>query len=245
MPAVLSGRMDDSSWNSFCDKIDEALLPITKMKKAMKNWCLYPLAIFVPLFLVGLFASAIVATQSMDDSSSGESMKIVLPILFLIAFVASILWAMSIADYSSRCKTKVNEKIEKVCYKTSTSHPGISFKVYIELHYIQVIVYNDTADSLEKADIDSHSTSGTDSSGSLNIALTLTPTDITKWKTAVDENTNKTYYFHEETKEVTWTHPLGFDEASGKKENEANDKACMDGGGKGKKVVAAEREIDV
>jgi len=229
MPAVLSGRMDDSSWNSFCDKIDEALLPITKMKKAVKNWCLYPLALFIPLFLVGLIASAIVATQSTDDSSSGENMKKMLPILFLIAFVASILWAMSIADYSSRCKTKVNEKIAKVCYKTSTSHPGISFKIYIELHYIQVIVYNDTADSLEKAGIDSHSTSGTDSSGSLNTPLTsaptLTPADITKWKTAIDEDTKKMYYFHEETKEVTWTHPLGFDEASVKKENKANDEA--------------------
>eukprot|EP00579_Thalassiosira_antarctica_P017202 CAMPEP_0201927966 /NCGR_PEP_ID=MMETSP0903-20130614/19890_1 /ASSEMBLY_ACC=CAM_ASM_000552 /TAXON_ID=420261 /ORGANISM="Thalassiosira antarctica, Strain CCMP982" /LENGTH=95 /DNA_ID=CAMNT_0048466301 /DNA_START=14 /DNA_END=298 /DNA_ORIENTATION=- len=95
------------------------------MKKAMKKCCFYPLALFVPLILVGLIASAIVATRSIDDSSSGESMKKVLPVIFLIAFVVSILWAISMANYSSRCKKKVNEEVEKVCYKTSTSHPGI------------------------------------------------------------------------------------------------------------------------
>lgn len=238
MPAVLSGRMDDSSWNSFCDKIDEALLPITKMKKAMKKCCFYPLALFVPLILVGLIASAIVATRSIDDSSSGESMKKVLPVIFLIAFVVSILWAISMANYSSRCKKKVNEEVEKVCYKTSTSHPGISFKVYIELHYMQVIVSNDTADALEIERDDTYSTSSDNSSGSLNTALTstptLTPTDISeakKWKTAVDEDTNKIYYFHEETKVVTWENPLEF--------GEDNEQACVDDGEKGENIADA------
>lgn len=151
-------------------------------------------------------------------------------------FVASILWAISMANYSSRCKKKVNEEVEKVCYKTSISHPGISFKIYIELHYMQVIVSNDIADALETDD--TYSTSSENSSGSLNTALTSSPTltpadiiDAKKWKTAVDENTNKIYYFHEETKVVTWENPLEFDEA--------NEQACVDDGEKGENIADA------
>ena len=35
MPAVMEGRMNDFAWKSFCDKMDEALEPVTKAKKIM------------------------------------------------------------------------------------------------------------------------------------------------------------------------------------------------------------------
>lgn len=38
------------------------------------------------------------------------------------------------------------------------------------------------------------------------------PSDAKHWKATLDKNTNKTYYYHTKTKEVTWEKPPGFDE---------------------------------
>jgi len=214
MPGVLSGHMDDSSWKSLCDKIDEALTPMTNMNRNMKKWCVFPLAIFVPLVLIILVAAAIVANHSMIESSIGESMNKVLPILFLVALVGSVALPFIMVDYSSRCRKKVNARLEKICYEASTLCPGVSFKVYVELNYMQVIVAN-TVDEIDKDEIDSKSTASTNSSDSLSTppapTLILTPAEIVeakKWRTAVDEKTNKTYYFNEETEETSWVYPL-------------------------------------
>jgi len=46
--------------------------------------------------------------------------------------------------------------------------------------------------------------------------------DAKKWKATYDKNSDKTYYYHRESKVVRWEKPLGFDEATREKENEDN-----------------------
>eukprot|EP00584_Thalassiosira_punctigera_P022331 CAMPEP_0172557490 /NCGR_PEP_ID=MMETSP1067-20121228/73498_1 /TAXON_ID=265564 ORGANISM="Thalassiosira punctigera, Strain Tpunct2005C2" /NCGR_SAMPLE_ID=MMETSP1067 /ASSEMBLY_ACC=CAM_ASM_000444 /LENGTH=357 /DNA_ID=CAMNT_0013346581 /DNA_START=144 /DNA_END=1217 /DNA_ORIENTATION=- len=243
MPEILSGHMENSSWNSFCNQLDEALLPLTKMKKTMKKWCFYPLALFVPLIVIGLVTTAILATRSMDDSSSGESMNRLLPLLFLIAFVASIPWAIGMASYSSSCKKNVTKEIQKICHKASTMHPGVSFKVFIELRYIQVLVASILANELEKADttyandetFSTCSSSGESVNTAKSSVYSITPEEFAeakKWRTAVDESTDKVYYFNEDTQEVTWDHPLGFDRVNGDDENAVDKRSSRDSNGK-------------
>jgi len=236
MPEVLSGHMDDTSWNSFCDKLDEAVQPLAKMRKKMKKWCFYPLALFIPLIVIGLVTTAIVAVTSRSRSSSSSSttgtVNQLLPLLFLIAFLLSIPWAIYMSNYSSRCKKKVNECLEKVCCDTAAALGGgvVSFKALIEMRYIQVLVAksDSTSYDLEEGNVSDYDPANDDtfdtystcsySTCSANTAkssvYSITPEEFTeakKWKTAVDEHTNKMYYFNEETKEVTWEHPLGFD----------------------------------
>lgn len=253
MPEVLSGHMDDTSWNSFCDKLDEAVQPLTKMRKKMKKWCFYPLALFIPLIVIGLVTTAIVAVASRSSSSSSSTsstmgtMNQLLPLLFLIAFLLSIPWAIYMSNYSSRCKKKVNECLEKVCCDTAKAacgdgegESGVSFKAFIEMRYIQVLVTksdnnnNNTSYDLEKGNVVSYNDDKTetdyddpaaddtfdtysicsDANTAKSSVYSITPEEFLeakKWKTAIDEHTNKMYYFNEETKEVTWEHPLGFD----------------------------------
>lgn len=224
MPAILVGHIDDSSWNSFCDKLDEAIRPLGKMKKTMKIWCFYPLALFVPLIVVGLVTTAILVTQS--SSSAGESMDRLLPLLFLIAFFAAIPWAVGMASYQTRCKKRANEEVRNICSETSASLPSVSFQAFIELRYIQVSVASDKANELEEGDScyenDAKDETFSISSSSFCSANTadssiysLTPEEFgeaKKWRTANEEKTGKIYYFNEETKEVRWEHPLGFAE---------------------------------
>mmetsp|Transcript_11885 Transcript_11885/g.20644 ORF Transcript_11885/g.20644 Transcript_11885/m.20644 type:complete len:308 (+) Transcript_11885:81-1004(+) len=250
MPTVLLGRMDDASWNSFCDKVDDALSPISRMNQAMKKCCFYPLAVFIPAILVGLVATAVVMNLP-NDTNGSELLKNLLPLVFLVACVASLAWAFGMVKYSSICKRKVNEKLARVCYDTSTSYPGISFQVYFEMNYAQVIVSNiDNADAIEKHDAASHSTSsstsGTNSSDPMSLSPASTPTLSTsfiegakKWKSAVDEKTNKVYYFNEETKEVTWTHPFASGEADKKMEDQFDETSST------ANIVSTDLHIDV
>jgi len=240
MPTILSGRMDLSSWNLFCDEIDEALEPLAKMKHTMKMMCFYPLVIFIPVVLIGLVATTIAASQSADDSSGSKSMKKALSYVFLVAFFISILWAIGMAVYSSRCRKKVGEEVERVCSKTSAAHPEISFKVYVELQCIQVTVPYQKPD-IEMNDTSSCSTSGDDSN--VSPKTDLPPIDLTeakKWKSAIDEKTNTVYYFNEETKEVTWTNPFEIKELNCKEEGNAND---VEGGGRDRKDEFASADI--
>ena len=59
--------------------------------------------------------------------------------------------------------------------------------------------------------------------------------DAKKWKATFDKSSNKYYYYHRETKEVTWVKPLGFDEAIRLKteENKGAEKSTNDGKKKG------------
>lgn len=107
-------------------------------------------------------------------------MKVALSLSFLVAIAGVMLWAVVIAKHTSWCEARAMKGIEKMCYETSVLHPGVSFKVYLKMRYIQgaspttplvilclvmhlahnsnvlalsiVIVSNDALDLLEKAD---------------------------------------------------------------------------------------------
>ncbi|KAL7546155.1 hypothetical protein ACHAWF_009497 [Thalassiosira exigua] len=205
MPMILAGRLERSSWNSFCDKLDEALSPITTLKRAVKIQAMV-LAVCVPLFVfVGV-------TFAMGSSMGGFRTN-----LFLVLFGAAIGGILSVAIYSARCRNNVNEGLKKACRDLSTLYQDITFRMKPELKYIKVCLSEDSIEdaTTPAASVDSRSDESLNSSPTPKPPTTET-TDVAKdfkWRSAVDENTGNTYYFHLETQETTWKKPVCFYDA--------------------------------
>lgn len=194
MPTILTSQIDDSSWGSFCDKLNDALKPDTKIKKAMRIQAIASIAAFVPLFL---FVGITVATESPMD---GFGTKIFL-MLFGVAIAGIILGAGVTARYIKN----VNDGLRKACDEISKLHPGVSFEVHYDLQYIEVSMSNvNSGDTIKEDDNQSNDSLDYNSSGTIPTNVT----DANIWEATLDIDTNKTYYYNVKTREVTWVKPL-------------------------------------
>mmetsp|Transcript_43919 Transcript_43919/g.92426 ORF Transcript_43919/g.92426 Transcript_43919/m.92426 type:complete len:255 (+) Transcript_43919:190-954(+) len=135
MPAVLSGRMLDSEWKSFCDKMDEALEPASKGKRTMTIGLRSTGAIGILLILSGFITFGMLATRSVN--SFGESTS---PFFGSIIFVSGMavlsLGSMSFICYGRSEANKAKNGIRRVCEETSARHRGISFHVRDDVQFL-------------------------------------------------------------------------------------------------------------
>ena len=102
-------HMGEFSWNSVCDKLDDALKPVVRYKKTF----LFFVGIFVFIFIYVLFS--FVTTRSMRSFFIGGAVCVV---------GVCIVWIDSVYT-----KNQVNSGMRAVCEKASASYPGVSFYV--------------------------------------------------------------------------------------------------------------------
>ena len=114
MPAILSNRISNTYWNSFCDELDEALKPAAEMKK-ISNWLRY-----VRLGSWVLFAVILVLGFTI---SLGGYYWIVLVIV-----IAGEVGAQHTLEKVYRgIHKKVMKGLREACGRASASYPGIVF----------------------------------------------------------------------------------------------------------------------
>ena len=108
------------SWTSFCDKLDEALFPLTNLKNANKYFIISAISVF---FVCVLFAFVYIEVARDNINKLG----IMVP--FIIATVGIGVGWLGMLCFSARRKRMVNEAMELVCDETSVLNPGILFQV--------------------------------------------------------------------------------------------------------------------
>jgi len=121
MPAVLDGRFTLAQWNTFCDQLDEALMPLNKSAKKVgkgKITCVVYLVLFGLLFLsieLGwLYRPGFIIWR-----------YIIFGMLIIIMLVQSYYSGNKVSRYT---KESV-DGIARVCQDTSLLYPEISFDV--------------------------------------------------------------------------------------------------------------------
>ena len=135
--AILIGRMNQFAWNSFCEKMDEALSPIQKAKKVMvvgvgSTMALGLLLIIISFVSFGVLANKSMSSMSNDPWSDGGSSSLS-PALGMIPFVIGgvlmVAGTCGSSVYASRKSGEARNAMKKVCEETSAMHPGISFHI--------------------------------------------------------------------------------------------------------------------
>ena len=130
------GRMNQFAWNSFCEKMDEALSPIQKAKKVMVVGVGSTMALGLVLIIISFVSFGVLANKSMssmsnDPWSGGSSSPS--PALGMIPFVIGgvlmVAGTCGSSVYASRKSGEARNAMKKVCEETSAMHPGISFHI--------------------------------------------------------------------------------------------------------------------
>ena len=122
------GRMNQFAWNSFCEKMDEALKPIQKAKKVMVVGIGSTMAAALVLIVVGFVSFAVLGSKSVSSFGSSPSPALGM-IPFGIGMLLMIAGSCGSSVYASRKSGEARNEMKKVCEETSAMHPGISFHI--------------------------------------------------------------------------------------------------------------------
>ena len=122
------GRMNQFAWNSFCEKMDEALKPIQKAKKVMVVGVGSTMAAALVLIIIGFVSFAVLGSKSVSSFGSGPSPALGM-IPFGIGMLLMVAGTCGSTVYASRKSGEARNEMKKVCEETSAMHPGISFHI--------------------------------------------------------------------------------------------------------------------
>ncbi len=130
-----------SSWTSFCDKVDEALLPAAKAKSRMAVFIVFLVALIIGMVLFGFIAFS---RDSNSDSYHNEGLSM---IPYFVAFLLTVGGIMALMCWGARVRHRIEEDVEKVCDGISTLHSGIYMHVMKERYVAGQLGGNFRSDS--------------------------------------------------------------------------------------------------
>ena len=137
MPAVMEERMNDFAWKSFCDKMDEALKPVTMAKKIMAFGIGGTMTVAFTFIIVGFVTFATLASNYNTVSSFGHSTSPALGMIpFGVGMVLMIVGSVGSSCYASSKSSEAMNAMKKVCEDTSAMHQGISFHIRDEMRFL-------------------------------------------------------------------------------------------------------------
>jgi len=115
-PAILNGHLSMHTWNEFCNRVDEALVPANKAKKR--------LGVGIKLFF-GLSFTLVLVQILLISVDMGPS----IPFLFFFA-VAILMLSFSCLTAKMACSTSgAFEEVKRVCTEMSNRYPDVSINV--------------------------------------------------------------------------------------------------------------------
>lgn len=127
--------MNDFAWKSFCDKMDEALKPVTMAKKIMAFGIGGTITVALTFIIVGFVTFATLASKSV--SSFGDSTSPALGMIpFGVGMVLMIVGSVGSSCYASSKSSEAMNAMKKVCEETSAMHQGISFHIRDEMRFL-------------------------------------------------------------------------------------------------------------
>lgn len=126
MPVILTGRISESEWITFCDQVDKIVLPLNEYRKL-----LYIGFIALPLSFIVSVAVSIISFGFTASSSSSMSPQpllaiaspmliFLLPMFIMIAVIGSLL-------YASHQTQKAFVDVKQVCESISNRYEMLSF----------------------------------------------------------------------------------------------------------------------
>ncbi|KAL7547580.1 hypothetical protein ACHAWF_010871 [Thalassiosira exigua] len=124
--------MTFASWTKFCDELDEALKPATKLRKCVLGYFMVFGFLAVGMVIFSFVSFSRTSTSFDFDSTSSPFLSF-LPIL--IVFLLLMVGMFGTMCFAARTTGRVNDGLRKVCEDTTARYPGISFHVRYETHY--------------------------------------------------------------------------------------------------------------
>mmetsp|Transcript_33067 Transcript_33067/g.98378 ORF Transcript_33067/g.98378 Transcript_33067/m.98378 type:complete len:249 (-) Transcript_33067:365-1111(-) len=125
-PAPLEGLMSDIFWNNFCDRVDEALHPLNKLRKVTGFVTCVCFAAFIAVPL-----AVMIPTMTNLDSVQ-EPPNVLAFIIGPMIIMACLIFIQCIVAKKANLTM---EKIKRVCDDVSTKQPRLSFHIRFERHY--------------------------------------------------------------------------------------------------------------
>eukprot|EP00562_Extubocellulus_spinifer_P032409 CAMPEP_0178706930 /NCGR_PEP_ID=MMETSP0699-20121125/15700_1 /TAXON_ID=265572 /ORGANISM="Extubocellulus spinifer, Strain CCMP396" /LENGTH=235 /DNA_ID=CAMNT_0020354825 /DNA_START=316 /DNA_END=1023 /DNA_ORIENTATION=- len=126
-PSAMTNYMTSSSWTSFCDKIDEALMPLDRVKR---NHLLSFIA-FVPLNVALMIIAYFLTTRTK------LRVPVVTPTVLVLLGMAGMI---GVKSYAEKRLQKVLQCVEAICEDTSNQYSQISFHVKFDHILLAVAV---------------------------------------------------------------------------------------------------------
>ena len=124
-PGILNGQISESEWTSFCDRVDQALLPIADMKRKSRKMKL--IYFLLSVILVGVFFAIIFLVPRGDYYS--PYIFYILPAVYIPLFIMN-------ACFMIRLRKKAGEtltQLKQVCEDESNRRSNVSFHVRVSL----------------------------------------------------------------------------------------------------------------
>jgi hypothetical protein len=125
MPVILTGHINELDWEDFCDKLDEALVPMKKVKQFNFYVLIGSIVIYVFFFLI-----MIVATFNFDSIENFGAWWAFLA----ISLAVLMLGTLGTILYTKSETTKARTALRHVCDEESKLHPGLSFHVKFQVY---------------------------------------------------------------------------------------------------------------
>ena len=123
-PGILNGQISESEWTSFCDRVDQTLLPIADAKRQFRKMKL--IYFLLSVILVGVFAIIFFVSRGRYYSYN------IFYILPAVIFPLSIINAC----FMIRLRKKAGEtltQLKQVCEDESNRRSNVSFHVRVSL----------------------------------------------------------------------------------------------------------------
>lgn len=125
-PGILNGQISESEWTSFCDRVDQTLLPIADAKRQSRKMKL--IYFLLSVILVGVFAIIFFASERRGGYYSSYIFYI-LPAVYIPLFIMN-------ACFMIRLRKKAGEtltQLKQVCEDESNRRSNVSFHVRVSL----------------------------------------------------------------------------------------------------------------
>ena len=124
-PGILNGQISESEWTSFCDRVDQTLLPIADAKRQSRKMKL--IYFLLSVILVGVFFAIIFLVPRGDYYS--PYIFYILPAVYIPLFIMN-------ACFMIRLRKKAGEtltQLKQVCEDESNRRSNVSFHVRVSL----------------------------------------------------------------------------------------------------------------
>lgn len=122
-PGILNGQISESEWTSFCDRVDQALLPIADMKRKSRKMTL----IFYLAFII--FFGVFFAIRFGLGGYYSSYISYILPAVFIPLFIMNVCFMMRLMKMAGETLTQ----LKQVCEDESNRRSNVSFHVRVSL----------------------------------------------------------------------------------------------------------------